>query len=211
MFVAARKWPEGYLCSGCFARACETYGRCAGCAVERLVPGIGKNGEALCTTCAGGLGDFTCTRCGIEGWLHYAGICGRCVLADRLKVILDDGTGAIRPELVPLFDSVCAMSRPRSGILWLTKPHVPPILRALALGQVPLTHDGLSTLQPWRCVIYIRDLLVGCGVLAPVDRYLFLFEKWLPGWMQTIEDANHHKILQRFATWHVLRLSLIHI
>ena len=61
MFVAARKWPEGYLCSGCFARACETYGRCAGCGVERLVPGIGKDGEALCTTCAGGLGDFTCT------------------------------------------------------------------------------------------------------------------------------------------------------
>jgi hypothetical protein len=23
--------------------------------------------------------------------------------------------------------------------------------------------------------------------------------------MQTIEDTNHHKILQRFATWHVLR------
>lgn len=205
MLVATCKWPEGHLCSGCFARACETYGRCAGCGVERLVPGIGKDGEALCTTCAGGLGDFTCTRCGIEGWLHYAGICGRCVLADRLKVILDDGTGAIRPELVPFFDSVCAMSRPRSGILWLTRPHVPPILRALALGQVPLTHDGLSTLQPWRSVIYIRDLLVGCGVLAPVDRYLFLFEQWLPGWLQTIEDANHHKILQPFATWHLLR------
>ena len=205
MLVVLRKWPEGHLCSGCFARACEAYGRCAGCGVERLVPGIGKDGEALCTTCAGGLGDFTCTRCGIEGWLHYAGICGRCVLADRLTVILDDGTGAIRPELVSFFDSVCAMSRPRSGILWLTKPHVPPILRALALGQVPLTHDGLSTLQPWRSVIHIRDLLVGCGVLAPVDRNLFLFEQWLPGWMQTIEDANHHKILQRFATWHVLR------
>lgn len=205
MFVAARKWPEGYLCSGCFARACETYGRCASCAVERLVPGIGKNGEALCTTCAGGLGDFTCTRCGIEGWLHYARICGRCVLADRLKVILDDGTGTVRPELVPFFDSVCAMSRPRSGILWLTKPHVPPILRALAGGQVPLTHDGLSTLQPWRCVIHIRDLLVGCGVLAPVDRYLLLFEQWLTGWMQSVEDTNHRKILQRFATWQVLR------
>jgi hypothetical protein len=145
VLVVLRKWPEGHLCSGCFARACETYGRCAGCGVQRLVPGIGKDGEALYTTCAGGLGDFTCTRCGIEGWLHYAGICGRCVLADRLKVILDDGTGAIRPELVPFFDSVCAMSRPRSGILWLTKPHVPSILRAIALDQVPLTHDGLST------------------------------------------------------------------
>jgi hypothetical protein len=205
VLVATCKWPEGRLCSGCFATACERYGRCAGCGIERLVPGIGSNGEALCTTCAGGLGNFTCTRCGIEGWLHYAGICGRCVLKDRLTVILDDGTGAIRPELVPLFDSVCAMSRPRSGILWLTKPHVPPILRALARGQVPLTHDGLSTLQPWRSVIYVRDLLVGCGILEPVDRFLFLFEKWLPGWIDSIADTDQRKILQRFATWQVLR------
>ena len=42
MFVAPRKWPEGHLRSGCFARACD-YGRCASCAVERLVPGIGKD------------------------------------------------------------------------------------------------------------------------------------------------------------------------
>jgi len=205
VLVATHKWPEGRLCSGCFTKACETYGRCAGCGIQRLVPGIGKNGEALCTTCAGGLGDFTCTRCGIEGWRYYAGICGRCVLKDRLTVILDDGTGAIRAELVPFFDSVCAMSRPRSGIQWLNQPHAPSILRALALGHVPLTHDGLSTLQPPNSVIHIRDLLIGCGILPPVDRFLFLFEQWLPGWIERVQDPDHRKILSRFATWHVLR------
>lgn len=123
-----RKWPDGYLCSGCYAKACETYGVCVGCGIDRLLPGIGASGESLCTDCAGGIGDFTCNRCGLEGLRHYAGICGRCVLADRLAVILDDGTGAVRPELVAFFDSIVAMSRPRSGILWLTKPHVPPIL-----------------------------------------------------------------------------------
>lgn len=193
------------MCAGCFGRACETYGRCADCGAHRLVPGIGRNGQPLCTDCAGGLGDFTCTRCGEEGWLHYAGICGRCVLTDRLTTILDDGTGVIRPALIPFFESVCAMSRPRSGILWLTKPHVPPILRALAHGQVPLTHDGLSTLSPWRSVIYVRDLLIGCGILPPLDRFLFLFEKWLPSWLDSICDPEHRKLLHRFATWHVLR------
>lgn len=38
-----------------------------------------------------------------------------------------------------------------------------------------------------------------------MDWNLLLFELWLPGWLASIEDANHHKILQRFATWHVLR------
>jgi hypothetical protein len=205
VLVVMRRWPDGHLCSGCYAKACETYGVCSGCSVDRLLPGIGPTGERLCTDCAGGIGDFTCTRCGTEGWLHYAGVCGRCVLAERLTAILDDGSGAIRPELIPLFESVVAMSRPRSGILWLTKPHVPPILQALAQGHVPLSHDGLSTLSPWRSVIFIRDLLIGCGTLPPLDRFLFLFEQWLPGWLETLPDEEHRKALNRFATWQLLR------
>ena len=203
--MVSRRWPEGWICSGCYARACETYGVCAGCGADRLLPGIGPDQERVCTDCAGGLGDFTCTRCGQEGWRHLAGICGRCVLTDRLAQALDDGTGRVRPELVPLFDQVRAMSRPRSGILWLTKPHVPPILRAIAHGEVPLTHEGLSTLTPWRSVIYVRDLLISCGVLPPIDRFLFLFEQWLPGWLEEVPDDEHRKILHRFATWHLLR------
>jgi hypothetical protein len=154
---------------------------------------------------AGGLGDYTCRRCGEEGWREHAGTCGRCVLGDRLTEVLDDGTGSVRPELAPFYDAVRAMNRPRSGILWLTKPHVPPILRALSRGDVPLTHDGLSTLTPWRSVIYVRDLLISSGVLPPVDRFLFLFEQWLPGWLDTLDDPDHHAVLRQFATWHVLR------
>ena len=77
-----------------------------------------------------------------------SGTCGRCVLTDRLTLLLDDGTDRVRPELVPLFDTICAMPRPRAGILWLSKPHVPPILHALAHGAVPLTHEGLAASPP---------------------------------------------------------------
>lgn len=118
---------DGYICAGCFATACETYGRCATCRVDRLVPGIADNGDRLCIDCAGGLGDYTCQRCGEEGWREHVGTCGRCVLRDRLAEVLDDGTGHVGPELAPFYEQVYAMSRPRSGILWLNKPHVPPI------------------------------------------------------------------------------------
>jgi hypothetical protein len=200
-----RQWPEGPICSGCYARACEAYGVCDGCGVDRLLPGIGPQGQRWCTDCAGGIGDFRCTRCGQEGWNHYRGICGRCVLRDRLATALDDGSGRIRPELQPLFDHMVAMQRPRSGILWLTKPHVPPLLTALAHGQVGLTHDEIAALQPWRSAIYVRDLLVTVGVLPPVDRELFLFQQWLPRWLATIRDDEHRRLLTRYATWHVLR------
>jgi hypothetical protein len=87
------------------------------------------------------------------------------VLGDRLAAVLDDGTGKVRGELVPFYDAVRRMRRPRSGLLWLNKPHVPPILRALARSEVPLTHEGLNQLSPWRSVTYVRDLLVDSGVL----------------------------------------------
>jgi len=126
VLVAVRHWPEGPLCSNCFSLACETYGQCEGCGAHRLVPGLTATGHRLCTDCGGGLGDYICTRCGREGWRQEIGICGRCVLTEHLSVLLDDGSGTIRAELQPFFNAVCAMGRPRSGILWLNKPHVPP-------------------------------------------------------------------------------------
>jgi hypothetical protein len=203
--VVARRWPEGPVCTGCFVRACETYGRCACCGIDRLLPGRDATGQGLCTDCAG-LGDFTCTRCAQEGLRPYAGgVCGRCVLRDRLAVLLDRGDGTIRAELVPFYDAICAMSRPRSGLLWLSKKHVPPILTALADERFPLTHASLSTLSPARSVTYVRDLFVAHGILPPADRFLLMFEKWLPGWLATIPDPDHAKILERYATWDVLR------
>lgn len=169
VWVAVRTWPEGRICSGCFARACETYGACPACGIHRLLPArlINAAGDhqPCCADCSPGVGNFTCTRCGQEGWHHYKRVCGRCVLGDRLATHLDDGTGRVCPELVPLYDRIVAMPRPRTGILWLSKPHVPPILRALARGQVPLTHDGLSMLTPLKSVVHVRDLLMASGVL----------------------------------------------
>jgi len=203
--TAIRSWPEGPICSGCYAKACEIFGVCDRCGVDRLLPGVGPGGQRWCTDCAGGIGDFTCTRCGQEGWNHYKGVCGRCVLRERLTTALDDGTGHIRAELQPLFDLVVSMARPRSGILWLTKPHVRPLLGQIATGQVPLTHQGIATLTPRRSAIYVRDLLVAVGTLAPVDRELFGFEQWLPLWLGQVQDPEQRKILTRYATWQVLR------
>lgn len=203
--VLTRRFPEGRICSGCYAKACETYGRCEACGEHRLTPGIGPQGQRWCTDCAGGLGDFTCPRCGQEGWLHRDGQCARCLLTDQLRELLDDGAGQVRAELVPLLESIRVMSRPRSGLLWLSRPQAPAILTALARGQVPLTHEGLSTLSPKRSVIYVRDLLIACGTLPPIDRFLFLFEQWLPGWLEAITDEQQRSLLRQFATWDVLR------
>jgi len=205
VLLAVRRWPDGPICSGCFAKALETYGCCDRCGVDRLLPGVSPDGQCWCTDCAGGLGNFTCTRCGREGWMEQRGLCGRCVLTDRVTELLDDGTGRVRPELEPLADLITSMARPRSGILWLSRPAPQRVLRAIARGQVRLTHADIDTLTPRKSSIYVRDLLVTAGILPPVDRFLFLFEQWWPNWLDTVANPEHRKALRRFITWHILR------
>lgn len=184
----------------------EVFGICESCGTDRLLPGIGPAGQRWCTDCAGGLGDFTCTRCGREGWREHAGVCGWCVLQDRVEEVLDDGTGRIRLELMPLAGLILRMKRPRSGILWLSRPEPQNVLRAIAQGQVPLTHEGIHTLPERRSTAYIRDLMVTAGILPPVDKSLFMFEQWWPEWIATIPDPEHRKMLRLFITWHYLRI-----
>ncbi|GGJ71893.1 hypothetical protein GCM10010121_098110 [Streptomyces brasiliensis] len=44
-----------------------------------------------------------------------------------------------------------------------------------------------------------------CGVLPHRDRHLLLFERWLADWLDVIEDPGQSQLLQRFATWQLLR------
>jgi integrase len=199
-------WPEGPICATCRTWALETYGTCACCGTERMVPGITADGEGrLCTDCVGIPGCYICTRCGQEGWIQRKGTCSRCVLTERLDDLLDDGTGRIRPELVPLYDGLRQATRPRTLFTWTGRDHVQRLLRLLARGQSPLTHEGLNRLTPPRSVAYLRDLLMHYGVLPHRDRHLVLFELWLEQWLATINDQGHRELLERFASWDILR------
>ncbi|MCX5103822.1 hypothetical protein [Streptomyces sp. NBC_00439] len=203
--LGANHWPEGYICQSCMTRALETYGTCTGCGVERLTPGLASDGGKLCTDCAGGIGDFFCEQCGQEARRYRRGVCGRCVLTERLRELLDDGTGSVHAELLPLFNALRQIRRPWGALTWTNKPHTQRNLRALALEEVPLTHDGLSQLHPWRSVAYLRDLLMQSGVLPPADRQLLLFQRWIAEKLPAVGDAGHRRLLELFATWHVQR------
>lgn len=185
--------------------ALETYGQCAGCGADRLTPGIAPDGGRLCTDCAGGLGDFTCESCGREARRYRRGVCGNCVLAGHLALLLDDGTGRIRPELVPFAEAFGQMRRPRGGMTWIRQPHVREMLRTLADPAAPLTHETLSGMSPWRSVSYLRDLLMLHGVLPPADRNLMLFERWLDETLTGVSRPGDRQLIGRFASWHVRR------
>lgn len=208
--MALRSWPEGPVCSGCYARACETYGTCSGCGAHRLLPGRSATGQLLCTDCAGGLGNFTCARCGTEGWKHYRGLCGRCVLRDRLTIALAEPTGQVPATLAPLLEYLCAMPRPRTGILWLTKPHTHRLLAALAHGRIPLTHAGLDQLTPPKAVAHLRHLLIASGLLPPIDTTLHRTTAWAAGYLAAIPVEEDRSLLHRYDKW-VLQRRLLEV
>ncbi|WP_132117116.1 GNAT family N-acetyltransferase [Actinocrispum wychmicini] len=100
--------------------------------------------------------------------------------------------------------------RDTSGHRWVaeTSVYVADGHRGRGVGKALLaqgSHRRRPRRTPWRSVIYVRDLLIAAGVLPPIDRFLFLFEQWLPGWLAAIDDPDHRKILNRHAAWHVLR------
>jgi hypothetical protein len=206
----AGSWPDGHVCRTCADRAVRARGICPGCGQDRALPGIRPgDGAATCATCAGFSQSFACSRCGIEGKLLAGRRCERCTLAGLLTLLLDDGTGRIRPELSPLFGLLMTMERPGSGLAWLDMRRGQPgnareMLRQLGLGQITLTHDAFHELQPWRAAAHMEELLMASGVLPALDRQICSFQRWLPGHLGTITDPGHVKTIRRYATWAVL-------
>jgi hypothetical protein len=199
----AANWSEGLLCRTCLDRATRTRGVCLGCHVDRLLPGLSRTGAPICRDCAGITRSFTCTRCPAEDHLR-AGLCRRCDLTARLRVLLDDGTGRIHPPLVPLFDRLRAMPNPASGLNWIWHPGPKAMLADLACGRLPVTHAAFDKLPNGPAAAYLRDLLMACDILPPADRHLLLFNRWTDLFIAKTTDPGHARTLRRFATWSLL-------
>jgi hypothetical protein len=196
----AGSWPDGHVCRTCADRAVRTRGTCPGCGQERALPGRRPGDDAaICADCAGFSQSFACARCGFEGKLHGGRLCTRCALADRLADLLDDGSGRIRPELVPLADCLLAMDNPLSGLTWLypcqgRSGSADDLLRRLGRGEIPLTHEAFNGLQPWRAASHLRDLLVSCGVnITPARPSAALCSKGAPNWVICRRRMRRHQ------------------
>jgi hypothetical protein len=108
---------------------------------------------AICADCAGFSTSFRCSRCSEEGKLHGGRLCTRCTLSDRLRELLSDDSGVIRPELTPLVNSLLAAERPLSILTWLytrkdKTESLETLMRQLGQGQIALTHEAFTLCNP---------------------------------------------------------------
>lgn len=120
--------------------------------------------------------EWSCQRCGtaMPKRPGRRPTCARCRAVLRVEEALDDGTGVMNLALAPVATALDG-KRPETVLLWLRRPHVRDLLTALATGQLPLTHDGLTSHDRPITARYLRHELMACGILPPVDRRLLDF------------------------------------
>src|SRR3954451_21637495 len=180
--------------------------RCTGCARVRLVRG-GTLQNPLCATCIESDPGVwrCCPRCGASGQLTPA-TCKRCALSDRLDQLLVDQHGAVTVPMQALRDFLLSGERPDSAATWLHRQdRARRLLSDLATGRLLLTHDTFDTLGPDKTARYLRELLVGAGVLPPRDELMARLERGLHSPIDAVPDPLQRHLLQQYALWHLLR------
>jgi len=163
-------------------------------------------GEIVCAGCVGVVSAFACTGCGSEAHPYGSRRCARCILSERLTDLLTDpATGTVNQRLRPVFEELTGSERPQTTIWWLRKPTPGPgLLRQMARGEVPISHDTFRTLPSTPAYGYVRDLLTAVGVLEPYEPHIAHLEAWLEVTLVTL-PREHAEVIRRYARWHVIR------
>jgi hypothetical protein len=187
-------------CGACKQR----WARCARCGQDRPVRG-GTLEQPLCSVCTRDEPGFWrgCPRCGQPGRIHL-GRCARCTLDQRLRDLLADEHGQIRPDLQALHQALTTTSRPGTVTAWLDRSTAPAILRDLRTGNHPLTHQGLDELPDGRPLEHLRAVLVAVGTLPVRDEQMIRLERWATRAIARRTDPDERELLHRYTLWHVL-------
>jgi hypothetical protein len=166
----------------------------------------GTPAEPLCATCTRPEPGFwrSCPGCGQAAQLG-SGPCIRCNIDARLRDLLDDGTGDIRPELQSLHHNLRHAEKPDTVLAWLAKNSGAAILRQLTTLELPAVkwagpQQAIDAESLWE---HARRLLHD-DTLKPEDRVAGLFVLLYAQWPAAISrltidhiDADNHTVRLR--------------
>lgn len=192
--------PACELCRVRFARVPKT---CPGCGEVKVLAFYDSDGRAACAACTGAKPVYGCATCGRED-SHFGTRCGPCVLSERATALLADATGQVRPELQPVFEALMAARRPRSVLYWFHHSSGPAILRAMATGEIEISHGVFDRLPHDKAAVFVHELLATVGVLSPFNSRLEQVTPWLKKLLRPL-PKDQAEIIARFAKWQIVR------
>lgn len=187
-----------------WCEACkQRWARCSRCGTMAQVRG-GTRQDPLCGACTRPEPGFwrTCPGCGQTGRITGRR-CIRCTTRKRLRELLGDQAGEIRPGLPRLYDTLAETERPATVEAWLSKSAAPAILRKLAGKQ--LTHRALDELGGGKTAEHLRAVLVAIGTLPERDEQMSRLERWISHVIGEQPEPVRQQLMHRYAVWHVMR------
>lgn len=191
------------ICNACYSRLRRHPGACPGCGQVSVLAFHDQSRRTVCAACAGAPQRFGCTTCGSEAQLTGSQ-CGTCRLTDRLQELLADDNGRIHPKLTLLRDYLLTARDPRSATRLLRRELIGTTLKAMAMGQTPISHQALNELPQSTRVRYFRHVLMGAGTLPTIDVRLNDLEVYAARLIADL-PAEHASILTRYFKWEVVR------
>jgi hypothetical protein len=184
------QWPEGPICCPCFTTAARTYGQCAFCGAERLLPGRSPSGQDLCRDCAAITTNMECDKCGREAERLRGGHCARCVVTADLEQILKPHTPPDM-RITRLITELAAVPRPESILIWMRHPVTADLLAKIGRRELQLNHDAFDAMPPSRSLEHLREMLVHHHMMADRgDPRLARFETWLEKRLETLQPTT---------------------
>lgn len=200
------RWPDGAICGACFSLAANTYGTCAHCSDNRMLPGRSPSGEQICRECAGIDTRLTCDTCEREAERLRRGQCAPCIVVEDLTAILKPNDP---PDLRlhRLIRELATTSRPRSTLTWMRLPAAKRLLAMLGDRSLALNHTAFDELPPSPAVEHLREMLTHHRIIpSRGDTHLARFTSWLEDRLDQFADRPHiHQPLEQFGRWHHLR------
>lgn len=199
------RWPEGPVCDTCYTAALRRRVPCASCGqLRRPVSPPGPDADT-CASCAGQPASSVCGDCGTEDKMFEKRRCARCSLRCRAATLLSAGTGDVPAALTALLETISAARTPAAALNWLRTGGGAGILTDLAAGRLAATHEALDQHPRPRAAGHLRHMLIAGGVLPPRDEELARTERWLGSLLASVDDPGQRRLVQAFATWHVMR------
>ena len=193
--------PIGPVCAPCYGYIRSYLASCHACGTAQPLIARASSGELICGPCAGLAVDYSCRRCGAAGFLLSYGRCASCVLDDRLTELTDRARNRPGSEQISVLAQALAQAgRPVTVLRWLSYGHSAGLVHRLVEHDGPLTHQHLDALPPSKALHYVRDVLVGAGVLPSRDEHLERITPWL-GQLLATGPPGHARLIQPYAHW----------
>ena len=160
----------------------------------------GTRQEPLCARCLTPDPVFwgRCPACS-QTWQLSPRPCQRCVLDQKIRGLLGDRAGTVRPDLAPLHQALSSVERPDTALVWMARPKVRELLSELGSQTRRLNDEILGELPADKTLAHMRSVLVAIGALPPATSGWLKLERWITAAISAREDPGERRILHGYA------------